>query len=95
MVFAGILFLIYSVQLVLLIRPRPESAASGQEPTKVEVQIEKLGYRYTSVLMVFLYLVLPSVTTVIFDVFACQDIESDSFLMSDFTINCSSDRYTV
>merc|ERR1712196_413901 len=39
------------------------------------------------------FLVLPSVTTVIFESFLCTRVEDDYYLIQDMTISCSSDYY--
>ena len=56
--------------------------------------------RYISVFLFITYLVLPSVSTVIFGAFACDNIDPDNVmpgiptsLRNDYAISCSSPRY--
>ena len=58
--------------------------------------------RYISVFLFITYLVLPSVSTVIFGAFACDNIDPDNvmpgiptYLRNDYSISCNSARYRM
>ena len=55
---------------------------------------------YTYLFLFFTYLIFPGVSTVIFRMFSCQNIDPDGadsgdnlFLRADYSISCHSDRY--
>jgi hypothetical protein len=59
----------------------------------------KIWTRYYQYFLYLTYLVLPSVTTVIFRMFPCQNVDGQAedqyYLRSDLSISCSSERYTT
>jgi hypothetical protein len=55
---------------------------------------------YLTVLIMFLYVCLPGISTSIFRTYPCQDVDPDNsqegeseYMRSDYSISCSSDRY--
>ena len=60
---------------------------------------EETQTRYYQYFLYLTYLVLPSVTVVIFGMFPCQNVdeqeEDQYYLRNDLSISCSSERYTT
>lgn len=55
---------------------------------------------YFAAFLVFTYLILPSTTVTIFQVFSCEDVDPDDaadgedrFMMADYSVSCSSSEY--
>lgn len=76
-----------------------------QNPNRVRGEkkrtFSRLRYKYMSFFFYLSYLVLPSVTTKIFQIFPCENIDpshdddasSDLFLKADMSISCTTDYY--
>merc|ERR1712070_664947 len=71
---------------------------------QMHLELYNLGYKIRNDLVgIFLfitYLVLPSVTVVIFRMFPCQNVDPSNgnspdnyYLIADYSISCNSDRY--
>jgi hypothetical protein len=62
-------------------------------------QDPRIRRRYYQYFLYLTYLVLPSVTTVIFGMFPCQNVDTQEedqyYLRNDLSISCSSERYTT
>jgi hypothetical protein len=55
---------------------------------------------YFMAFLVFTYLILPSITVTIFEVFSCKDVDPDDtvggddrYMMVDYSVSCSSSKY--
>lgn len=64
------------------------------------VPIPKLRSRYFTVLLVFIFLILPFTSVQIFQVFSCRDVDPDDvesgddrYMTVDYSVSCSSAKY--
>ena len=99
LIFAALLFI--SLQLLILRHrlavAKSESKRAGYKFEKIQ---RKLKVRYFLVFLLLTYFILPSITTDIFAMFPCMDVNSENdgsqdryYLVADMSISCTSDRY--
>lgn len=85
---------------------KADSVAPGQPPTRENeadvINASNLLRKYVFISLLFLYMIFPSVSAVIFSIFPCSDVdpddeeefgEDDLYLNSDYSISCHSSRY--
>jgi hypothetical protein len=77
-----------------------QSETTSESEGTQEIKMSRLLRRYVFLSLLFLYMIFPSVSAVIFSVFACTDADpddvsdgDDNYLDSDYSISCSSSRY--
>jgi hypothetical protein len=99
-----LLLLLYAAETayrknIVMVQMEQTNSVPGDVPLEralhnVEV---KVRYQYWAWFLFLTYLVLPSVTTTIFAMFRCQNVNPEgqlqSYLVVDYSINCSSVRY--
>ena len=82
-------------------RTQGEGGRQGQEGEEASaVVMSRLLRRYVFLGLLFLYMIFPSVSAVIFSMFSCTDSDPDAvtdghtkYLHSDYSISCASSRY--
>lgn len=79
-----------------------KSFASSITTEKSEKNLSTLLRRYVFLSLLFLYMIFPSISAVIFSIFNCTDTDPDNvndaddgslYLDGDYSISCSSSRY--
>ncbi|CAN0330304.1 unnamed protein product [Ascophyllum nodosum] len=69
----------------------------GEDPNSEQNYLWWLFARHTTMTLIILYLVYSSVSTVIFQTFACEDLEDIDkiYLRADFRIECDTPKHTA
>jgi hypothetical protein len=94
-------FLVIIAVLEFFIRKQYMVGAHATHVLKVQSLYKELRFRYFSFLLVITFMVLPSITTTIFKIFPCENLDPNNddemshnyYLVADYSINCESDRY--
>ena len=78
---------------------RSNSENKNQE---IENESRRLKFQYFNLFLIMSFLILPSVTTTIFQMFPCQNIDPmneddlpNTYLVADYSIDCESPRYDL
>ena len=100
-----IIFFAMCIEYIYLKCKKPDddtSTTSSKEEQDAEKEKPmKMIYRYVNVIFYLTYLVLPSVTTMIFRLFICKNVDPnkedgdryDTYLAADVNISCGSEYY--
>ena len=90
----------FLVGQILYYRWQISSGNSENKDEEIRDQTKRLKFQYFNVFLILSFLVLPSITTTIFQMFPCKNVDPgneddmpNTYLQADFTIDCESPRY--
>jgi hypothetical protein len=97
----ALLFIAFAVELAYKYR-RLKAKNEKVLRKQTVMLIDDLRFRYFSLFLTMTYFVLPSTTTSIFQMFLCENVDpedvnssfADTYMVADYSIKCSSQRYT-
>jgi hypothetical protein len=94
----AVLFIAFTVEYAYRAK-KIMSTSLGRRRKLLTVLEDGLVFRYFSIFLTLSYFILPSVTTTIFEMFPCQNVDpsdtesTSTYLIADYSISCNSNRY--